>query len=177
MFAAAGYFPKLSAFLTACSPCFLHYCPRRFEQAKLPLLVFFNYIILIILFFVQRVKLSTQQRDNGGCLFTRLLSEVTKGQTWDGGERGRTCADRIPARSRRRPLPDLRMSARRLLIGSQTDDTRHRQQPCWAPHAKRLSWNPAVAEEISLGHIRWAEKRRSPHVAVCPCPKRLRYQP
>lgn len=125
---------------------------------------------------VQRGQLSKQQKDNGHCLFTLLPSEVTKGQTWEGGERGRTWADRIPAHWRRRPLPDLLMSACRLLISSQTD-TQHRQQPCGAPHGKRLSCNPALAEEISLGHTRWAEKRRNPHVAVCFCLMKLRYQP
>lgn len=40
--------------------------------------------------------------------FTLLLSEVTKGQTWDGREeRGQTCADRIPAHRRRTPFSDL----------------------------------------------------------------------
>lgn len=106
VFAAARYFPKLSAFLTACSPCFLHYFPRRFKQAKLPLLLFFNFLAALQL--VQRGQLSKQQRHNGDCLFTLLLSEVTKGQTWDGGEeRGRTCADRIPAHWRRTPFPEL----------------------------------------------------------------------
>lgn len=28
----------------------------------------------------------------------------------------------------------------------------------WTPHEERLSCNPAVAEETSLGHVRWAEK-------------------
>lgn len=101
-------------FLTACSPCFLHYFPRRFKQAKLPLLLFFCFVAALQL--VQRGQLSKQQKDNGDCLFTLLPSEVTKGQTWEGGERGRTRADRIPARWRRRPLPDLLMSACRLLI-------------------------------------------------------------
>lgn len=149
-------------------------CPRRFKQATLPLLLFFNFVAALQL--VQRVQLSRQQRDNGDCLFTLLLSEVTKGQIWAGGERGQTCAGRVPARSRGTPLPDLLTSACRLSIILRTD-TQHRQQPCWAPQAKQLSRNPAVAEEISLGYVRWAEQRRSPRVAVCFCPKKLRHQP
>lgn len=76
MFAAAWYFPRLSVFLTACSRWVLHCFPRRFKQAKLPLLLLFN--VLAALQLVQRVQVFKQQRDNGDCLFTLLLSEVTK---------------------------------------------------------------------------------------------------
>jgi len=85
VFAAAWYFPKLSAFLTACSPCFLHYFPRRFKQAELLLLLFFNLVAALQL--VQRGQLSKQQRDSRDCLFALLLSEVAKVQTRDGGQR------------------------------------------------------------------------------------------
>lgn len=83
VFAAAWYFPKLSAFLTACSPLLLHCFPRRFKQAKLPLLLLFNFLAALQL--VWRGQLSKQQRDNRDCLFTLLLSEVTKDGM--GGER------------------------------------------------------------------------------------------
>lgn len=88
VFAAAWYFPKLSAFLTACSPLFSHCFPRRFKRAKLPLLLLplrllFNFLAALQL--VRRGHLSKQQRDNKDCLFTLLLSEFTKDMM---GERG-----------------------------------------------------------------------------------------
>lgn len=171
MFAAAWYFPKLNAFSTACSPCFLHYFPRVFEQAKLPLLSFFNFLAALQL--VQRGQLSKKQRDNGDCLFTLLLSEIKRHRHGMQGKRENGCVHVGLLHTGEGCLFQICfMSVCCLLISLQTN-ARHHQQPCWATHAQRLSWNPAMAEEISLGCIRWADKRRSPHLAVCFCLKKL----
>lgn len=64
-------------FLTAHSPCSLHYLfLERWEQAEVPLLLFSN--------LVQRGQLSKGQSDNEDCLYRLLWSEVTNRQTWDG---------------------------------------------------------------------------------------------
>lgn len=70
----------------------------------------------------KRGQLSKQQRDNRDCSFTFLLSEATKGWTWDGGEGGQTCADRNPAHQRWPILPGL-LSACGLLTSLQTNTT------------------------------------------------------
>lgn len=58
-----------------------------------------------------------------GCLDQKLQRE-----RHGMGQRGGTCADRIPAHSRWTPLPDLLKSGCHLLISSQ-NDIQHHQQP------------------------------------------------
>lgn len=120
MFTAAWYFLKLSAFFDSLQPLFLAlFIPREVGEDKGTILLFSN--------LVQRGQLSKGQRDSGDYLdcFDQKLQTDRHGM----GQRGWTCADRIPAHLRWTPLPDMLKSGCHLLISSQTD-TQHHQQPC-----------------------------------------------
>lgn len=137
------------------------------------MLLFFNIVTALEL--VQK-RSAVQTAEGQQRLFIHIpFIRSYKGMDTGWGEREDRRADRNPAHQRWPLLPDL-LSACGLLTSLQ-NNTRHPQQLRWAPRAKRWSWNPAAAEESPLGRVRWAQKMRSPHIAVCPCLKKLHCQP
>lgn len=177
VFAAVWYFPRLSVYFfwqkpAAPDPCTI--TPVSSSRQSYHCYYFLTSRLLCSLY--KRGQLSKQQRDNRDCSFTFLLSEATKGQTRDGGrERMDVCRQILHTRDGHF-FQICFLSACVPLTRLQTD-TQHPQRLRWAPRAKRWSWNPAAAEENPLGPVRWAQKTRSPHIAVCSCLKKLHYQP
>lgn len=134
VFAAAWWFPKLSAFLTACSPCFLHCFPRRFKQAKLALLLFFKFAAALP--HAQRHQLSEQQ---GTAETVHLHSIYQKLQRDRHGMRGKREDGHVQTgflhTGERHRFQICSVSVCCLLISLQTW---HRQQLCWPPPAKKV---------------------------------------
>lgn len=172
MFAAAWYFPKLSAFWQPAAPVSCTICQGGSSRQSYYFLTFW----LLCSFY----KDASYPKSRGTTDTVYSHSFYRKLQRDKHGMGGKREDRRVQAgflhAGEGRLFQTCFMSVCRLLISSQTN-TQHRQRPCWAPHAKRWSWNPAAAEEISLGNIRWAEKGRSPYVAVCCCLKKPHYQP